>query len=430
MSNAIHSAEHFIQEDIGHLYYNQVLMLDENRANWLRQVAGTGLRRQALQAADGQMAAWDASYTRDGQKPYQVSNGIAIISVRGMLEHASMWYSEYWTGYEAIRYLFDAAMADYEVKGIAFHIRSPGGMVAGNFDLNDHLYKSRGKKPMWAIVNEHSYSAAYSIASCADRIVVARTGGVGSIGACAVMYNYADMLKQAGIAAKVIRSGARKMKPNGIEHWEDEDLARIQDDIDKTGELFIATVARNRNLDPDVIRSTQAATFRADEGVALGLADAIMSVDDAMAALQKELSGSSITGGITTMSTENQQQAGDTVTKAQHDAAVAQARTDGMKAGAEAENARIMGILTLEESKGREQAAMALAKNPGMTADHAKEFLAAVPVAAIVTEDPLSAAMRATGTPGISSEEGDDTQQQIDTWATYDQLHGIKKRQA
>ena len=34
-------------------------------------------------------------------------------------------------------------------------------------------------KPVWAILDDHAYSAAYAIASAADRIIIPRTGGIG-----------------------------------------------------------------------------------------------------------------------------------------------------------------------------------------------------------------------------------------------------------
>ncbi len=68
-----------------------------------------------------------------------------------------------------------------EVKGIAFVIDSPGGHVAGNFDLVDKIFAARDVKPIRAFAAENAYSAAYSIASAAQSITVARTGGVGSI---------------------------------------------------------------------------------------------------------------------------------------------------------------------------------------------------------------------------------------------------------
>jgi ClpP class serine protease len=76
------------------------------------------------------------------------------------------------TGYDGIRQAFLTAMEDPDISGICLDIDSPGGEVAGCFDLVDVIYGARGKKPIHAILTESAYSAAYAIASAADRISV------------------------------------------------------------------------------------------------------------------------------------------------------------------------------------------------------------------------------------------------------------------
>jgi ClpP class serine protease len=51
------------------------------------------------------------------------------------------------------------------------------------------------------------------------------------------------------------------------------------------GELFVNTVARNRNLDASKVKNTEAMTFMGQSGVDVGLADAVMSPDAAFNAL-------------------------------------------------------------------------------------------------------------------------------------------------
>ncbi|HLN23894.1 MAG TPA: S49 family peptidase, partial [Patescibacteria group bacterium] len=55
------------------------------------------------------------------------------------------------------------------------------------------------------------------------------------------------------------------------------------------GELFVATVARNRGLDPAKVKATQATTFLGAEGVKVGFADAVMAPDEAFRSLLAEL---------------------------------------------------------------------------------------------------------------------------------------------
>ena len=71
----------------------------------------------------------------------------------------------------------------------------------------------------------------------------------------------------------------------------------------------------------------------------------------------------------------------DTVTRAEHEAAVAAARTEG----ANAERQRIASVMALEEAKDREASAFGLAMAAGITADAAKLILAGLPKATLPT---------------------------------------------
>lgn len=66
------------------------------------------------------------------------------------------------------------------------------------------------------------------------------------------------------------------------------------------------------------------------------------------------------------------------ITQAELDTAVANARTAGHAAGVQAERDRIASILALDEGKGREKQALALAMT-GATVDMAKAMLAVAP---------------------------------------------------
>src|SRR5690625_4142211 len=69
------------------------------------------------------------------------------------------------TGYTYSREAFEGGMADPDGARIAMVINSGGGEVAGNFDLVDTIRGYRGQKPIEAFVDEHAYSAAFSLAS-------------------------------------------------------------------------------------------------------------------------------------------------------------------------------------------------------------------------------------------------------------------------
>lgn len=234
----------------------------------------------------------ESEFSRKGKDcGYEVVEGIAVIPVQGTLVN-KLGTLRPWsgmTGYDGIRINFLKALSDSGVKGICLDIDSPGGEVAGCFDLADTIYASRGIKPIHAILSEHAYSAAYALASAADRIVVPRTGGVGSIGIIVIHADISEQNKNEGIKTTIIRCGAKKMMPNPWEPLSDEIRAEMQADVDAMGDLFFSTVSRNRGLSVDAIQAMEAACFMAGRGVELGLADEVNSPDAAFLKLYEQL---------------------------------------------------------------------------------------------------------------------------------------------
>ncbi|MCP9269874.1 S49 family peptidase [Xenorhabdus sp. XENO-1] len=234
----------------------------------------------------------DESFSRRKRDTgYDVLEGIAVIPVQGTLVQKLGSLRPYsgMTGYDGIRQVFLTALHDPKVKGICLDIDSPGGEVAGCFDLVDLIYQSRGEKPIHAILSENAYSAAYAIASAADKITVPRTGGVGSVGVIVIHCDWSQRIKEDGLTVTIITYGDRKAESNPYKSLSDEARQAIQDDVDVMGKLFVGTVARNRGISEKIIRDTQAACFLAADGVQLGLADAVVTPDDAFLTLMKEV---------------------------------------------------------------------------------------------------------------------------------------------
>lgn len=234
----------------------------------------------------------DEYFSRKARKDsgYDVLEGIAVIPVYGTLVQKLGTLRPYsgMTGYDGIRRVFLTAVNDPEVKGICLDIDSPGGEVAGCFDLVDLIYAERGKKPIHAILSENAFSAAYAIASAADKIYVPRTGGVGSVGVIVIHCDWSQRIKDDGLKVSIITYGNRKAESNPYVALSDEAQAAIQHDVDEMGRLFVSTVSRNRGLSKTVIRNTQAACYLAAEGVQMGLADVVASPDVAFQELMKE----------------------------------------------------------------------------------------------------------------------------------------------
>ena len=327
---------------------------------------------------------------RSVYRPYIVTQaGILLIPVKGVLLHDFGYQlGSYATGYTYITQALRRGLSDPAVKGIALMCDSPGGHVAGNFDLVDEIYAARGTKPIAAFAHESAYSAAYSIFSAADvgRTYVSRTGGVGSIGVLTSHYDYSKMLENDGLKITFIHFGKHKVDGNYTSPLPDDVKKRIQARIDELGEVFVSTVARNRGMDAAAVRATEAATFTATEATSNGLADNTGSLDDALAAFAADMSKEE----DETMTTTQDKAAG-TFDQAALDAARAEGfaagKIEGNTEGKKAEKDRRDAILGSDAAKTRPVAANAVL-DTNMNADEAVKFLANMPeektVAAVV----------------------------------------------
>lgn len=237
-----------------------------------------------------------------GRSGYTVTeSGIAVVPVLGPLVSRGDWLtalfgaSEYGAIAEAVR----AAAADPVVRGIVLEIDSPGGEVGGLFDLVDGIgaIRQRSTKPLRAVASEAALSAAYAIASVADRLYVTRTGEVGSVGVVAVHVDESAADAMAGLKWTLVHAGARKTDGNPHEPLSPRAATDIQADVDTLYDALVAVVAGNRGFSADAVRSTEAAIYRGERAVEVGLADRVGTVAQAVADLEAVLATEHVRAG-------------------------------------------------------------------------------------------------------------------------------------
>ena len=230
-----------------------------------------------------------------GSKPiardYEISNGIAIIPVVGTLVRRTVGLEAQsgLTSYGLIGERLDAALQDSAVKGILLDIDSPGGEAGGVFDLADKIFAARKVKPIWAVANDEAFSAAYAIAAAADHIYLSRTGGVGSIGVIAVHLDQSVAEADAGLKYTAIYAGEHKNDLSPHEPLSDPARAQLQGEVDRVYELFATSVARMRGIELTAVKATEAALYFGDQSIAVGLADRIGTMGDALSDLTKKV---------------------------------------------------------------------------------------------------------------------------------------------
>lgn len=224
-----------------------------------------------------------------GESLYAVQNGIAVVPVMGSLVDRCRWIGSDWTtGYNVLKLQLETAFADPQVEGIVLRISSGGGMASGLFDFVDWALQAKADagKPVVSICDEEAYSAAYAIALIGDSISLPQTGGVGSIGAFSMHWEYSQWLEKEGDTITIIRSGTRKNDGNSYEPLPDAARADFQSSVDALRLMFAQRVSDARGIDVDIVLGTEGRAYfgptAAKEAVALGLADAIISPDDAL----------------------------------------------------------------------------------------------------------------------------------------------------
>lgn len=212
-------------------------------------------------------------------------DGIAVIPIHGSLVKRSlgMEAASGLTSYGEIAAMLDAALADPHVSGILLDIDSPGGEASGSFELARRVREAAAMKPVWAVANDAAYSAAYAIASSAQRLFVTETGGVGSIGVIALHVDQSVKDAQDGYRFTAITAGAHKNDYSPHEPLSDSAKTELQSEVDRLYAIFTEHVAAMRGLDLDAVCATEAGLFFGSNAVAQGLADGIQTLEATLA---------------------------------------------------------------------------------------------------------------------------------------------------
>lgn len=225
---------------------------------------------------------------------FDEDENVALIPVEGTLTKSwGLEPSSGITGYDGIEAKLVAAQQDSQIRGIWMPYDSGGGDVAGLFPLMDLMAKMSvrggGKKPIYAMISDYAYSAAYGLAAMADKVFIPETGGAGSVG---VITMHADMSKayeQRGINVTIIRSGERKAKPNSMEPIEQTDLERIQGQIDKIRDMFAGRVADARGIPKSRVLKTEAVDYMGEDAKAIGFVDRVANDHQGWGLLQRAI---------------------------------------------------------------------------------------------------------------------------------------------
>ena len=268
-------------------------MVERGKLDTIVAVLG---QRIGIEADAVEPAIYGPGDTGRQRKEYFVTDDkIAVIDVVGPLvkRTSGAFLSGGPTTYSEVETEFMDAITDPEIAGVLLQVDSPGGESTGAFELSDLIHSQRGSKPIFAAADGDAFSAAYAVASAADRLFVTKSGGVGSIGVWMMHVDQSGLNAKVGLKPTYLFAGARKIDGNPHEPLGKEARASFQSEVDRIYGMFVDTVARNRSMDAANVQGTEARLFFGTDAIESGLADEVGTLADALAALRSTIASKS-----------------------------------------------------------------------------------------------------------------------------------------
>lgn len=209
-------------------------------------------------------------------------NKTAVIPIQGVLTKDGPRY--YGTNYDTISSAAESAMNDPNVKRVILSVDSPGGEVTGLPETASLLGQLARVKPVSAMVEGTSASAAYYLASQANDITVTPSGEVGSVGVRMMHVDISKMLEDAGYKITELHSGEFKTEWSPFQPLSEGAKADMQSRLDGMHADFIAAVTAGRGVratdEIKAARFGEGRMFSSDAAKNHGMVDRIQATRD------------------------------------------------------------------------------------------------------------------------------------------------------
>ena len=225
---------------------------------------------------------------------YIPETGVGVLSIDGPLT-----YLEYEpmcgaapSSYQKLSAEF-SAMVKAGAKTIVLDVDSPGGEAYACFETANSIRKmadDAGVKIL-AYVDGLAASAAYGLSCIADEIIMNPMAEVGSVGVVVGLTNYSEAEKKYGVKRTYVYAGDSKIPYDADGNFTESFLSDIQAKVDELYGEFVNHVADARKLSVETVKGTEAKVFTATKAVELGLADAVMTVEEFHNYLATETTG-------------------------------------------------------------------------------------------------------------------------------------------
>lgn len=215
-------------------------------------------------------------------------SGVAVINIKGPLFNVESYFDEilafYFggTSYQSLMRDIDLVADNALVQAVGFYVHSPGGEAFGMNETSNKIAALTARKPTLGYAYGFAASAGYGLIAATGEIIADANAWVGSIGTVMGWADYTGFYEKLGIAYEEVTSSNAPFKRLDIRKTEDR--AVFMSEIDGVEEVFIKSVAKNRKIAVEKVKSDfgKGAVMAGKAAKSAGMIDAIGSWDEVL----------------------------------------------------------------------------------------------------------------------------------------------------
>lgn len=225
--------------------------------------------------------------TTDQKQPTALARGsmayrrgdVAVVRVFGALAHR---FNRYTYSYEELERDLELVSSD-EFIGAVLEIDSPGGQCSNLDYAADLVSEFAQHKPIEAVISGIGCSAAFWLASAANKTWATRTAMVGSVGSVISYFDMDGVLESFG--AKKIEVTATQSPNKRLDPDSEEGRAEMQAIVDDAGQMFVEALANYNQISTDQVMESfgQGLVFSAPDALQRGMIDGIKTINEVLA---------------------------------------------------------------------------------------------------------------------------------------------------
>ena len=242
----------------------------------------------SLRAHAGGVGAFDDQDGDEAPTPedaMNVSNGVAVLSVRGpMMRSPSVFARKYggFVGYEEIIAAADDLRNDPNVSAVVLSMDTPGGSVNGIEDATNALAQLAASKPLVSHTSGLMCSGGVYLASAANERYATRDATVGSIGVICSVLDLSRMLANEGIGIVHIAEPAGKAALRIGQPVTAEATADLRESVVEDYQIFRERVSTATGLTNEQIDAMDARVYTGTGAKRAGLVNGVGSIQQAI----------------------------------------------------------------------------------------------------------------------------------------------------